>query len=193
MMGLRQIPHSELVRRAIERTGHNSWLALVVADGQIADVVEQIAHGIASESAANVVRLDAPKDAKALARAGRRGGILVASIVDTWPAGEWARLDALRSRLEREHCAVLVLSEAAARHIFSEAPHFARFFTGSVWELTPGADELREADRRERIASFERWAQMSTEEMIARAEKKTLPSDPEYAEWLVLAQRSDLL
>lgn len=191
--GLRQIPRSELVRRAIERTGHNSWLALVVPDAQMTDAVEQIAAGIASESATPVVRLDALQDAEALVRAARGGGILVASIVDSWPAGDWARLDALRARLERKHCAILVLSEAAARHVFAEAPHFARFFTGSVWQMAPDTDEMSEADRRERVASFERWAEMSTEDMIARAEKKALPLDPEYAEWLLLARRSDLL
>jgi hypothetical protein len=191
--GLRQIPQSEFVRRAIERTGGNSWLALVVPDHRLADVVEQTAAGIASESEIEVFRVDAPPDAESLARAGRRAGILVASLVDAWPPGAWARLDTLRSLLQREHRAVLVLSESAARHVFREAPHFARLFTGSVWELSPEPDEMNAADRLDRLASLERWANLSTSDMIARAEARTLPPDPEYAEWLVLVGRSDLL
>jgi hypothetical protein len=191
--GLRQIPQSELVRRAIERTGGNSWLGLVVPDDRLASVVEQTAAGIASESEVDVFRVDAPRDAESLARAGRRAGIMVASLAEAWPPGEWARLDVLRSRLSRDHRAVLVLSEAAARHVFREAPHFTRLFTGSVWDLAPDPDAMSDADRRERVASLEQWANLSTADMIARAEVKTLPPDPEYAEWLVLVGRSDLL
>jgi hypothetical protein len=191
--GLRQIPQSELVRRAIERTGGNSWLGLVVPDDRLASVVEQTAAGIASESEVDVFRVDAPRDAESLARSGRRAGIMVASLAEAWPPGEWARLDVLRSRLSRDHRAVLVLSEAAARHVFREAPHFTRLFTGSVWDLAPDPDAMSDADRRERVASLEQWANLSTADMIARAEVKTLPPDPEYAEWLVLVGRSDLL
>jgi hypothetical protein len=177
--GLRQVPQS--------------GLGLVVPDHRLADVVEQIAAGIAFESEIEVFRVDAPPDAESLARAGRRAGILVASLVDAWPPGAWARLDTLRSLLQREHRAVLVLSESAARHLFREAPHFARLFTGSVWDVAPEPDEMSEADRLDRIASLERWASLSTADMIARAEARTLPPDPEYAEWLVLVGRSDLL
>jgi len=191
--GLRQIPQSEFVRRAIERTGTNSWLGLVVPDDRLAEVVEQTAAGIASESEIEVFRADAPADAESLARAGRRPGILVASLGDAWPPGAWARLDTLRSLLQREHRAVLVLSESAARHVFREAPHFTRLFTGSVWDLAPEPDEMSEVDRLDRIASLEQWASLSTSDMIARAAVQALPPDPEYAEWLVLAGRSDLL
>jgi hypothetical protein len=191
--GLRQIPQSEFVRRAIERTGGNSWLGLVVPDDRLADVVKQTAAGIASESEIEVFRVDAPADAEALARAGRRAGILVASLTDAWPPGAWARLDALRSRLQREHRTVLVLSESAARHVFREAPHFSRLFTGSVWDLAPEPDEMSDADRRARVASLEQWGDLSTRDMIARAEAQALPPEPEYAEWLVLVGRSDLL
>jgi len=86
-----------------------------------------------------------------------------------------------------------VLSESAARHVFREAPHFARLFTGSVWDLSPEPDEMSAADRLDRLASLERWANLSTSDMIERAEARTLPPDPEYAEWLVLVDRSDLL
>jgi hypothetical protein len=191
--GLRQIPQSEFVRRAIERTGGNSWLGLVVPDDRLADVVEQTAAGIALESELEVFRVDAPADAGALERATRRVGILVASLGDAWPPGSWGRLDALRSLLQREHRAVLVLSESAARHVFREAPHFTRLLTGSVWDLAPEPDEMNAADRLARLASLEQWANLSTADMIARAEARTLPADPEYAEWLVLVGRSDLL
>lgn len=191
--GLRQIPQSEFVRRAIERTGGNSWLALVAPDERLADVAEQVAAGIASESEIDVARVDAPADPESLVRASHRPGILVASLRDAWPPGAWARLDVLRSRLQREQRAILVLSESVAQHIFREAPHFARFFTGSVWDLAPEPDAMSDTDRDDRVASLERWANLSTAAMIARAETRTLPSDPEYAEWLALVGRSDLL
>ena len=191
--GLRQIPQSDFVRRAIERTGGNSWLALVTPDARLADVAEQVAAGIAFESELEVVSVNAPVDPESLVAAARGPGILVASLRDAWPPGAWARLDVLRSRLQREHRAVLVLSEPAAQHLFREAPHFARLFTGSVWDLAVERDEMSEAERADRVASLERWAEISTVEMIARAEARALPPDPEYTEWLALVRRSDLL
>ena len=52
---------------------------------------------------------------------------------------------------------------------------------------------MSEADKARLIADFERWSGMSTAEMVQRAGTRQLPSNPEYADWLVLAGRSDLL
>ena len=179
--GLRQIPQSELVRRAIERTGGNSWLALVVPDDRLDEIVEQVAAGVASEAELDVFRGDAPADAEHLANAVPRAGILVASLRDTWPPGAWARLDVHRSRLQRRDRSILLLSESAARHVFQEAPHFTRLFTGSVWELSPEPDEMSEADRRDRIASLERWAALSTDELLAVPLSRATPRQSRFA------------
>ena len=69
----------------------------------------------------------------------------------------------------------------------------ASFFGGSVWQLEPETGELSEPERVARVKALEAWAGMSSDEMMARAERKELPPEPEYAEWLVLVHRSELL
>jgi hypothetical protein len=51
-----------------------------------------------------------------------------------------------------------------------------------------------EADlRARRLAALRSWAGRSDEDVVRAASQGRLPTDPEYAEWLVLLGRSDLI
>jgi hypothetical protein len=49
------------------------------------------------------------------------------------------------------------------------------------------------AERRQRISSLESHFQISSAEVIARAEAGRLPTEPHFVEWLVLLDRGDLV
>jgi hypothetical protein len=191
---LRGITVAEFVRRLIERPGAGNWLMLVAPIEEAAHLGEQIAFGVAQEvepdESPGIVH---PRDADALVEALGRRRHLVITGVDDWPVEEWARLDTLRSRLLVAQRVAFVISEPAAKHLLIVAPHFARFFTGSVWTILLDEDVMDEGDRQAKVASMEAWSGLSTEEMVRRAECKELPAHPEYAEWLALVNRSDLL
>src|SRR5438034_900576 len=102
MIDLRRIPLSELTRRVIERTGDNSWFALVVPDEAIGEAAEHLVAGLRADSPFPVMQLNAPADADALAAQGTQNGVLVASMPNDWTATQWTRLDLLRSRLQRK-------------------------------------------------------------------------------------------
>lgn len=49
------------------------------------------------------------------------------------------------------------------------------------------------AVRAQRLEALRGWAARSDADVVRAAEQGTLPRDPEYAEWLVLLGRGDLL
>lgn len=193
-MGLRGTTIAEFVRRMIERSGPGQWLLLVTSPDEISQVAEQVIFGLRQEAEpSEMPDMVRPENANALVDAVMRHPHAVVVGADDWPAAEWARLDALRSRLLCAQRVAFVVSDRGAGHLFTGAPHFARFFTGSAWRALLGAELMGEEDRRARVADLEAWSGLSTVEMIRRAEARDLPSDPEYVEWLALAGRSDLL
>lgn len=192
-LGLSRISISEFTRRIIERTGLGNWFLLIAPEGDVLEVAERVAFGLASETSEGEVKVDRPLSADEVVDLARRKETLVVADIDTWPASEWARWDVLRGRLLPSHKVALVVSRGTATRLFIDAPHFIRLFSGSVWEVEPEEDPLSEVDRQRLLASLEDWGKMSTAEMIRRAECKELLADPEYVDWLVLAGRSDLL
>ena len=52
---------------------------------------------------------------------------------------------------------------------------------------------LTPEERQARLASLREWSGMTDEEVIARAARGELSPDPQYALWLVLLNRGDLL
>lgn len=193
-VGLGPIAVPEFTRRVIERPGPGNWFMLVVPTSETAQVAERIVFGVAQEAEpGEAPEIVCPADADALTEAVLRRRNLVVTGVDHWPTSQWARLDILRSRMLQAQRVAFVVSQAAAEHLVAAAPHFARFFSGSVWQAALDDDLMDEDERRTRVAGLEAWAGLSTEEMVRRAERHELPADPEYAEWLTLVYRSDLL
>lgn len=192
--GLSGISTAEFTRRMIERPGPGNWLILVAPTGETTSLGEQIAFGVGleAESGESPATIQ-PRDANELVEEVARRRHLVVTGVDEWPLTEWARLDTLRSRLVVAQRVAFVMSESAAKHLLIGAPHFARFFSGSAWRVVLDKNVMSADDRQARILRLEAWSQLTTEEMIGRAERRELPADPEYAEWLALVTRIDLL
>jgi hypothetical protein len=189
---LSRIPLSEFIRRVIERTGSGNWFGLAVTSSTH-NIAEQIVDALRAETV-TIVSSIACSQADALAGLILPTGFLIIELNDDWTADQWARMDILRSRLSRADTTILLFAESLTYGLFSGAPHLSSFFTGSVWRLADdGIEEITAKERAERIKSLEAWAEMSTEAMIKAATEKTLPSDPEFSEWLVLAGRGDLL
>ncbi len=52
---------------------------------------------------------------------------------------------------------------------------------------------MTDLERAERIAEFEAHFQMTSADVIERAQSGTLPTEPHFVEWLVLLDRGDLV
>lgn len=181
--------------RVAARPGRGGWLVLVAPDGTVdvaaSDLVEELS--ILQDTA--VEHVQPPEGAQALAKTSKqaRESILVASGFENFSEAEWTHLDLLRSQLQRELVAVLVLTQSSVERLMRAAPNLASWLAGSIWQLAPNADSLTPQEREHRLEALRYWSGKTDDEVIALAQSRRLPAEPEYAEWLVLLNRGDLL
>jgi hypothetical protein len=114
--------------------------------------------------------------------------------LDTWDNSEWKIFDALRSRLDKGNKGgLLVLSEQANDLMIHNAPNFVSWLGARIYYLKKDAEILSDEECDRRLAALQEWTGKTNDEVIALAENRQLPTDPEYGEWLILLNRGDLL
>lgn len=103
-----------------------------------------------------------------------------------------AELEALRSRMVAAlPAACFFATDNDAKIIARFAPNFASFLRGGIAQLK--ATEETFGFRAERLEELRKAWQLADEDVISRAESGTLDPEPDFAVWLVLLNRSDLL
>jgi hypothetical protein len=195
MIGPKQAGTAEVALRFMARRGVGDWTTLVVEPGsQVAIAAEELAHEMESLGDVTVERVPGARDSLDLIErvASARGPLVVAGL-DTWEPSEWAHLDQLRSRLARDERTALVVSRPSFEAIMGHAPNFSSWLGASVWSYKPHASELTDDERERRLEALRAWSKLTDADVLARAESGELPPEPEYAEWLVLLRRGDLL
>lgn len=93
----------------------------------------------------------------------------------------------------REGCVVLVLSEQGAQRMFRAAPNLTSWIGAATWSFDDTIPTLSAEEREQRLEALRAWSSLTDTEVIEQAERGELPGDPEYAEWLVLLDRGDLI
>jgi hypothetical protein len=185
----------ELAVRVVDSVSVNPWFVLIVDRD-----AEAVASGLQEEISALAAPTDPPArrvtvaSSRELEREARDYalGVLIVRISPAFTSTEWANVDVNRSRFQRDGATVLVLEEHAAEQLENTAPNLASWIGGSIWRLV-GARALSAQETEDRLVVLRQRAGLSDEEVIHRSEAGQLPSDPEFAEWLVLLGRGDLL
>jgi hypothetical protein len=62
-----------------------------------------------------------------------------------------------------------------------------------IYYLQKDAEILSDEECERRLAALQEWTGKTNEDVIALAENRQLPTDPEYGEWIILLNRGDLL
>ena len=122
-----------------------------------------------------------------------RVSTVVMSGLDAFSTGDWHHLDLLRSRLAREGCTILVLAPSTMVDFAEAAPNLASWLGNTVWRADLAADTLSPEEAEQRLALLRESTGMSDEEVLTCASDGSLPRDPEFAEWLILLGRGDLV
>ena len=164
------------------------WLLLICADP------EREAAG-ARQYFADLGRktrlLHAPRSLRRLGRA-KDGEVALVVLSGNAPPVTAAELEAQRSRMaDALPAAAFFAAEADARLIASAAPNFASFLRGGIVHLAAniGTPDFRTG----RLEELRTAWQLTDGEVVARAEAGALAPEPDFAVWLVLLNRSDLL
>lgn len=183
-----------LAEFALRASTHAGWLALITSSARVADV--------AGELALEIEAIDAtmPPVVPATTASGLVDDLkacvaptCIVAFAPNFDASELRHLDLLRSQLERDGTVVLVLTTAAMENLTDAAPNLASWLGGSVWELQPDTDLLSPDEVEQRLQALRSSTSLSDEDVLGQAERGELPADPEFAEWLVLLGRGDLV
>jgi hypothetical protein len=110
----------------------------------------------------------------------------------SFAAPDWALLDRRCSSLARSGVLIFVTTPLSFDELMRSAPNLASWLGAEVFAYV-GDDAGVEAARAQRLEALRAWTAKSDADVIRAAEAGTLPRDPEYAEWLVLLGRGDLL
>jgi hypothetical protein len=112
---------------------------------------------------------------------------------DQWDKNNWYEFDCMRSALIKKRGVVLILSLESAEIMFSHAPNVVSWVRNRVYSFLKDTELLSTEEVQERLATLQEWSGLTDSQVIEMAEAQTLPPDPEYAEWLVLLERGDLI
>lgn len=195
MLGVVAADLGELAVRVVESVSPNHWFVLIV-DGdadEVASRLQEEIFALAGPTSQPTRRATVTSSREfALAARDNTNGILIVTISPVFTHGEWANVDVNRSRFERGGATVLVLDNDAAEDLENTAPNLASWIGGSMWRLVD-VQALSAEEKEQRLAVLRGRTGLSDDEVVRRSESGGLPTDPEYAEWLVLLGRGDLL
>jgi hypothetical protein len=194
--GAAVIALDELAFRVIESAEPNAWVVAVTDRPSVASSlraeIEQL--GSPEETPPVVVTVGS---ARALFEAvhAHPHGTMIAVGAAVFSVDDWGSLDANRTRLSRNDLTVLLLDDTGAGRLENLAPNLASWVGGRVWRLADDAvaPMLSPSEIDQRLAALRAWAGRGDAEVIQLAEAGELPRDPEYAEWLTLLGRGELL
>ena len=138
---------------------------------------------------------EAPQTPEALVQGIQAAGpqTVVLADLEGFTESDWQHIDLLRSRLARGGSTILILSHSAASRFFESAPNLSSWLGSTVWRTDLGADILSPVETEQRLIALRESGGLTDEEVLARAERGELPGDPEFAEWLILLGRGDLV
>lgn len=106
---------------------------------------------------------------------------------------EWGVLDVNRSALERPGPLILWLPISSVGALNANAPNIRSFIGGSIFALSDEGSFMTEQERANRIEELSASYNLSSKAVVEMAQRGTLPAEPDFAEWLVLLGRGDLL
>lgn len=141
---------------------------------------------------ATVVELDATSGPQVLAKRLPNHGAALATGLDGWTPAMFEHFDVLREMIRAAHpVLVLVVTEQTAMELARHAPQCNSYFAGTQrqWERAVATPERKAAI----LADLRRYWRMTDGEVLEAALAGQLPRDADFATWLVLLEREDLL
>jgi hypothetical protein len=186
----------ELLQKIGARPDGNIWMVLVVDIDDMQSIITDLQDTIEIFSECSTATISGKSGARALindiSEASEEYFLLWE--LDTWDNNEWKNFDALRSRLDKGNKGgLLVISEQANYLMLHNAPNFVSWLGARIYYLQKDAEILSDEECDRRLAALQEWTGKTNDDVIALAENRQLPTDPEYGEWLILLNRGDLL
>jgi hypothetical protein len=183
---------AELALRLNTLRGTAVYAAYLAAPDAIVAALEGLEEDLHTFGGAVEIQRLSPRDGEQLIEElGSSQAEIVIAETASFEAPEWALLDRRRSSLAHSGVLVFVTIPSSFEELMRSAPNLASWLGAQVYAYQDEAEVA--ALREQRLAALRAWASKSDEEVLRLAHEGKLPPDPEYAEWLVLLGRSELI
>ncbi len=185
----------EFLQRIGSQPNGNTWSALITSNLDSQQLVDDLQETLTIFAECEVGCFSANDETNTLVKQiiKTTEDYLILWNFEQWDKNNWYEFDCRRSSLGRKRGVVLILSPESAKIMFSYAPNIVSWLGSRVYSFLKDTELLSIEEIQERLSALREWSGLTDFQIIEMAETKNLPSEPEYAEWLVLLERGDLI
>ncbi|MBD2294526.1 ABC transporter permease [Anabaena sphaerica FACHB-251] len=185
----------EFLQRIGTQPNGNTWSALITSNLDSQQLVDDLQETLSIFAECQVGCFSANSETNTLVETiiNATEDYLILWNFEQWDKNNWYEFDCMRSSLMRKRGVVLILSPESAKTMFSYAPNIVSWLGSRVYSFLKDTELLSVKEIQERLAALREWSGLTDSQIIEMAEIGTLPPEPEYAEWLVLLERGDLI
>ena len=185
----------EFLQRIGSQPNGNTWSALITSNLDSEQLVDDLQETLTIFAECEVGCFSANDETNTLVQQIKKAteDYLIIWNFEQWDKNNWYEFDCMRSSLMRKRGLVLILSPESAKTMFCYAPNIVSWLGSRVYSFLKDTELLSVEEIEERLATLREWSGFTDSQIIEMAETRTLPSEPEYAEWLVLLERGDLI
>ncbi len=187
---------SQLLQKIISRPDSNIWMVLLTNPDDMQSTIDYLQDPVEIFNECTTGNISGKSGARNLIQKISEAleKYLFLWELEVWENSEWKIFDALRSRLDKnKKGGLIILSDRSNILMLHNAPNFVSWVGARTFYLQKDAEILTTEECDERIDALQEYLGKTNEEVITLAENRQLPTAPEYAEWLILLNRGDLL
>ena len=195
-MPLKSTPVFEIARLIDLRQPGQSGFCILVAPSPDNTIDSELQEELEVQTSSSLTRIDV-------------GDMNVASLIErlhsaphptvmisgleSWGNDQLVSLDVNRSQLETGKFVIFKMETHTAARLLDLAPNLRSYVGASVFARAPDRSTMSHEEISNRLAQLRSACQMSDEDVVNQAENGSLPADPQFAEWLFLLGRSELV
>ena len=185
---------NDLSLRILASRGTSAYLAALVDPGETASFLAEVEAELRALDERVVVRSlsPSPSGARLLHDLPAVAAEVLLIGAESYGEEDWRLLDRRRSAVAHSGVTVFFITPPSFTLLMRVAPNLSSWLAGMVF--SGGTERATTEQQREaRLERLRASLGMTDAEVALAATEGRLPRDPEYAEWLVLIGRGDLL
>ena len=192
---LTSVSIDEFLQRIGSQPNGNTWSALITSNLDSQQLVDDLQETLNIFTECEIGCFSANDETNTLVQQIKKAteDYLILWNFEQWDKNNWYEFDCMRSSLMRKRGLVLILSPESVKNMFSYAPNIVSWLGSRVYSFLKDTELLSIEEIQERLATLREWSGLTDSQIIEMAQTQTLPPEPEYAEWLVLMERGDLI
>jgi hypothetical protein len=189
-------PVFQIVRRIDLSPTDETGVCILIAQKSDRSVVEELERELDVQIGETLAVIDATSLSPAVlvgqVRSAEARVVLIAGL-ESWSAEAFTAIDVNRSQFETGKFLIFKLDSTTVAGFLDRAPNLRSSIGTSIFMAAADPSGMSPEEVANRLRGLSDRYGMAGEDVIGRAQSGTLPPDPDFAEWLVLLGRGDLV